>query len=102
MWNQKFPLSIYKEDPFDRFKFGGIPPASGADWGWIQHMFASLKENGEMAVVLDTGSVSRGSGNQGCNRERDIRKVFVDNDLVECVILLFAKGRPKTTWPMII
>ena len=51
MWNQKFPLSIYEEDPFDRFKFGGIPPASSADWGWIQHMFASLKENGKMAVV---------------------------------------------------
>jgi len=81
MWNQKFSLSVYEEDPFNRFRFGGIPPASSADWGWIQHMFASLKENGKMAVVLDTGSVSRGSGNQGSNRERDIRKVFVDKRL---------------------
>jgi len=37
-------------------------------------MRASLKDGGKMAVVLDTGSVSRGSGNQGSNRERDIRK----------------------------
>lgn len=102
MWNQKFPLSIYEEDPFDRFKFGGIPPASSADWGWIQHMFASLKENGKMAVVLDTGSVSRGSGNQGSNRERDIRKVFVENDLVECVILLPENLFYNTTAPGII
>ncbi|OIQ61280.1 type I restriction enzyme EcoKI M protein [Moorella thermoacetica] len=102
MWNQKFPLSLYEEDPFDRFKFGGIPPASSADWGWIQHMFASLKEGGKMAVVLDTGSVSRGSGNQGSNRERDIRKVFVENDLIECVILLPENMFYNTTAPGII
>ena len=48
-------------------------------------MFASLGENGKMAVVLDTGAVSRGSGNVGKNRERDIRKEFVKKDLVESV-----------------
>ena len=31
-----------------------------------------------MAVVLDTGAVSRGSGSAGSNRERDIRKRFVE------------------------
>jgi len=51
-------------------------------------MVASLKDTGKMAVVLDTGAVSRGSGNAGSNRERDIRKQFVDNDLVEAVLLL--------------
>lgn len=55
-----------------------------------------------MAVVLDTGSVSRGSGNQGSNRERDIRKVFVENDLVECVILLPENLFYNTTAPGII
>ena len=41
-----------------------------------------------MALVIDTGSVSRGSGNQGSNRERDIRKEFVEHDLIEAVVLL--------------
>jgi type I restriction enzyme M protein len=41
-----------------------------------------------MAVVLDTGAVSRGSGNVGRNRERDIRKEFVERDFVETVLLL--------------
>ena len=41
-----------------------------------------------MAVVLDTGAVSRGSGNQGSNKERDIRKAFVEADLIEAVLLL--------------
>ncbi len=51
-------------------------------------MFKSLNENGRMAVVLDSGAVSRGSGNEGSNRERDIRKAFVENDFVETVILM--------------
>jgi type I restriction enzyme M protein len=51
-------------------------------------MFASLKEKGKMAVVIDTGAVSRGSGNVGKNRERDIRKEFVEKDFVEAILLL--------------
>jgi len=87
MWNQKFVPAIYEHDAYDRFRFGA-PPSSSADWGWVQHMFAALRERGRMAVVLDTGAVSRGSGNQGSNRERDIRKAFVEADLIACVILL--------------
>lgn len=87
MWNQDFPDGVYKDDTAGRFS-SGIPPASSADWGWVQHMFASLKTAGRMAVVLDTGAVSRGSGSQGGNRERDIRKAFVERDAIEAVILL--------------
>jgi type I restriction enzyme M protein len=65
-----------------------MPPASSADWGWIQHMEASLAVGGKLALVLDTGAVSRGSGNRGSNRERDVRARFVEQGLVEAVILL--------------
>lgn len=101
MWNQKFPAATYEHDPYDRFQFG-TPPASSADWGWIQHMYASLRDGGRMAVVLDTGAVSRGSGNQGSNRERDIRKAFVERDLIEAVILLPENLFYNTTAPAII
>lgn len=101
MWNQEFPTEVYEHDPYSRFDFG-IPLKSSADWGWIQHMYASLNERGRMAVVLDTGVVSRGSGNQGTNRERDIRKAFVERDLVECVILLPENLFYNTTAPGII
>lgn len=87
MWNQNFPISTYEHDTFGRFSLG-IPPQSSADWGWVEHMFASLKEGGKIGVVLDTGAASRGSGNVGANRERDIRKAFIERDLVEAVILL--------------
>lgn len=87
MWNQEFPAEMYENDPFERFG-RGTPPKSSADWGWIQHMFASLSDNGKMAVVLDTGAVTRGSGSQGSNKERDIRKAFVKADLIEAVFLM--------------
>ena len=92
---------------FNRFT-RGTPPASSADWGWIQHMFASLDDSGKMAVVLDTGAVSRGSGNQGSNKERDVRRTFVEGDLVakgdlvEAVILLPENLFYNTTAPGII
>jgi type I restriction enzyme M protein len=101
MWNQNFPQQVYENDPYDRFRFG-VPPSSSADWGWIQHMHASLNEGGRLALVIDTGSVSRGSGNRGSNRERDIRKAFVEHDLIETVILLPENLFYNTTAPGVI
>ena len=51
-------------------------------------MLACLGPEGRMAIVLDTGAVSRGSGSQGINRERDIRQALVTKDLIEAVFLL--------------
>jgi type I restriction enzyme M protein len=88
MWNQNnFTTEMYEGDPYDRFG-GGVPPESSADWGWLQHIAASLKPNGRAAVVLDTGAASRGSGNQGENKEKVIRRWFVEQNLIDAVILL--------------
>jgi len=101
MWNQDFPEDVYRNDTTDRFT-NGIPPASSADWGWVQHMVASLRPHGRMAIVLDTGAASRGSGNAGTNRERDIRRTFIEADLVEGVILLPDNLFYNTTAPGIV
>jgi len=101
MWNQKFSIKTYENDTYERFK-RGIPPGSSADWGWIQHMAASLKPSGKMVVVLDTGSVSRGSGSLGSNKERDVRKQFVENDLIEAVLLLPENLFYNTTAPGVV
>ena len=39
-------------------------------------------------MVLDTGAVTRGSGSKNEDKERNIRKWFVEQDLVDGVILL--------------
>ena len=88
MWNQKeYNDAFYENDNWNRFTYG-VAPSSSADWGWVQHILASVKENGRAAIVLDTGAVSRGSGSQNADRERDIRKKFVEEDLIESVVLL--------------
>lgn len=101
MWNQKYAAASYDKDAFDRFK-SGIPPTSSADWGWAQLMAASVSDTGKLAVVLDTGAVSRGSGNQGSNKERDIRMHFIEEDLIEAVFLLPENLFYNTTAPGII
>jgi len=88
MWNQPFSSDIVEDDPFDRFtKSGGITSGKG-DWAWLQHTMATMNDGGRAAVVLDMGAVTRGSGSQNEDKERNIRKWFVDHDLIEGVILL--------------
>lgn len=88
MWNQPFPPDLFDDDPFDRFRSAGGTTTGRGDWAWLQHTLACLNERGRAAVVLDTGAVSRGSGGKNEDKERNIRKWFVDHDLVDGVILL--------------
>ena len=88
MWNQDFNQDIFENDPFDRFRtVGGVTTGKG-DWAWLQHTLSCLNERGRAAVVLDTGAVTRGSGARHEDRERNIRKWFVERDLIDGVILL--------------
>lgn len=88
MWNQdNYDEDLYENDQWKRFKYGAAP-SSSADWGWLQHIAASLNDNGRAAVVLDTGAVARGSGSKSSNKEKTIRQAFVEADLIEGVILL--------------
>lgn len=80
------------EDPFNRLVFGR-PPASSGDWAWIQHMYASLNDNGRIGVVMDNGVLFRGSS------EGDIRKLFVKKDLIDAVIGLPANLFANTGSP---
>ena len=76
MWNQNwFTEQDYDNDELGRFPMGaGFPGKQSADWGWVQHMAASLNEQGRAAIVLDTGAASRGSGNAGKNKEKEEKR----------------------------
>ena len=104
MWNQKeYGEKDYDADELGRFPAGaGFPGKSSADWGWVQHIHASLKDKGRAAVVLDTGAASRGSGNAGANKEKTVRQWFVDHDLIESVLYLPENLFYNTTAPGIV
>jgi type I restriction enzyme M protein len=103
MWNQtEFTEKDYDADELDRFPKGAGFPGNKADWGWVQHILASLGDTGRAAIVLDTGAASRGSGNANSNKEKDVRRWFVEQDIIEGVIYLPENLFYNTTAPGII
>jgi type I restriction enzyme M protein len=84
-----------RDDP--RWKYG-VPPASNANFAWIQHMLHHLSPTGTMATVLANGSLSSKQSGEG-----DIRKAMVEADLVECIVamppqLFYTTGIPVCLW----
>jgi len=67
-------------DPFGRIKH--VPPKSHGEMAFVQHMVASLTDEGRMAVVLPDGTCFRRGPEQA------VRKDLIDADLVEAVIQL--------------
>lgn len=103
MWNQDWwTEKDYDADELDRFPKGAGFPGRKADWGWVQIVLASLNDKGRAAIVLDTGAASRGSGNANSNKEKDVRKWFVEQDLIEGVIYLPENLFYNTTAPGIV
>src|ERR1044072_6749917 len=104
MWNQDwFKEADYDADELNRFPKGaGFPGAQSADWGWVQHILASLAKGGRAAVVLDTRARPRGRGHANRNKEKAVRQWFVEQDLVEGVIYLAEYLFYKTSAPAIL
>lgn len=75
-----------------------MPPASNANFAWLQHMIYHLAPGGRMGTVLANGSLSSQSGGEG-----DIRKNIVNADLVDCIIamptqLFYTTQIPVSLW----
>ncbi|WP_299577469.1 class I SAM-dependent DNA methyltransferase [uncultured Sunxiuqinia sp.] len=81
-----------------RWQFG-VPPTGNANFGWVQHFLYHLKpDGGHAGFVLANGSLSSNTGGEG-----DIRQKLVENDLVECIVMLpkalfFNTGIPACLW----
>jgi len=83
------------DDP--RWQFGR-PPASNANFAWLQHMIYHLSPKGIMACVLANGSLSSQTNGEG-----DIRQKLVEADLVDCIVMLpkqlfYNTGIPACIW----
>lgn len=79
-------------DAYGRDRYG-CPPKSYGDLAFVQHMVASLKEDGVCGVVLPHGVLFRGGA------EGRIREGLIRDDLVEAVIglapnLFYGAGIP--------
>ena len=79
-------------DPFGRDVYG-CPPKGYGDLAFVQHMLASLKPSGMLAVIVPHGVLFRGGA------EKRIRSAILESDLIEAVIglapnLFYGAGIP--------
>ena len=65
-----------------RWKYG-IPPASNANFAWVQQIIHHLAPSGIAGFVLANGSMSSNQSGEG-----EIRKNIIEGDLVDCMIAL--------------
>ena len=74
-WNQK----NFENDPFGR-NLWGTPPKGCADYAFQQHIQKSLNiKNGRSITLWPHGILFR-------DKEKNIRKKMIEQDLVECII----------------
>jgi len=76
----------------------GIPPASNANFAWVQHFIHHLAPTGLAGFVLANGSMSSGQSGEG-----EIRKAIVEADLVDCMVampgqLFYSTQIPVCLW----
>lgn len=65
-----------------RWKFG-VPPASNANFAWIQHMVHHLAPHGLAGFILANGSLSSNQSGEG-----EIRAEMIRHDIVDCIVSL--------------
>ncbi len=71
---------LLKDDK--RWAFG-MPPASNANFAWVQHFIYHLAPTGLAGFVLANGSMSSGQSGEG-----EIRKNIIEADLIDCMVAL--------------
>ncbi|KXU89940.1 DNA methyltransferase [Paraburkholderia monticola] len=65
-----------------RWKFG-TPPVGNANYAWLQHIIHHLAPYGTAGVVLANGSMSSDQSGEG-----EIRRVMIEQDIVDCMVAL--------------
>lgn len=80
-------------DPHDRFKSFGVPPAKQGDYAYLLHIVRSLKSTGTGACILPHGVLFRG------NVEAEIRRSLVRKGYIKAIIglpanLFYGTGIP--------
>ncbi|EAK5846968.1 SAM-dependent DNA methyltransferase [Campylobacter lari] len=81
-----------------RWKYG-VPPASNANYAWIQHFLYHLSPNGGVAGFV----LAKGALTSNTTSEAAIRKALIEDDLIDCIVNLPAKlflntGIPASLW----
>ena len=61
----------------------GVPPSGNANYAWIQHYLHHLSPQGMAGIVMSNGSLSTSR-----KEEKTIREGIIDDDKLDCAIML--------------
>ena len=91
--NAESPASIPLNDPYDRFKPFGAPPAKQGDYAYLLHIVRSLRSTGKGACILPHGVLFRG------NAEAEIRRDLIRKGYIKGIVglpanLFYGTGMP--------
>ncbi len=73
-------------DPYERFKPFGVPPAKQGDYAYLLHIVRTLKSTGKGACILPHGVLFRG------NAEADIRRALVRKGYIKGIFMIDASS----------
>ncbi|HEV2498092.1 MAG TPA: N-6 DNA methylase [Terriglobia bacterium] len=80
-------------DPYDRFKSFGTPPARQGDYAYLLHIIRSLRTTGEGACILPHGVLFRGNAEAGIRRAL-VRKGYIKGLIGLPANLFYGTGIP--------
>lgn len=81
-----------------RWKKYGVPRERPANYAWMSHAIHHLAPKGRAGIVMPRGTLTSSQGGDDA-----IRKAFLDNDIVECIVdlpgqLFFNTQIPSSLW----
>lgn len=92
---KKWDADQLKDDA--RWKYG-MPPATNANYAWIEHIISKLAPDGKAGFVLANGALSTAN-----KQEFAIRKAILEDDKIDCIVALpdkmfYSTGIPVSLW----
>jgi type I restriction enzyme M protein len=94
--NASYPKEQLANDV--RWKKYGVPRERPANYAWLSHAVHHLAPKGRAGIVMPRGTLTSSQGG-----DDTIRKAFLDDDVIECIIdlpgqLFFNTQIPSSLW----
>lgn len=94
--NASYPKAQLENDV--RWKKYGVPREKPANYAWMSHAVHHLAPKGRAGIVMPRGALTSSQGG-----DDTIRKAFLDDDIIECIIdlpgqLFFNTQIPSSLW----
>jgi len=94
--NASYPKAQLLDDV--RWKKYGVPREKPANYAWMSHAIHHLAPSGRAGIVMPRGALTSTGGD-----DDKLRKAFLDDDIVECIIdlpsqLFFNTTIPSSLW----